>query len=152
MAHTCNNHDFCIDKALLQAEAACIIKKARLTPTRKRVLELIWSSHKAHKAYDILEVLSKEDSSAKPPTVYRALDFLLEMGLIHKIESLNAYVGCPHPEDDSTHQFLICEKCGNVDEIYDAEINKKLNALCLKNHFKQNNKVIEIKGLCKNCI
>ena len=149
--NNCKHHDQCTDQALLQAETACTQKKGRLTPTRKRVLELIWSSHKAHKAYDILDILSKEDKSAKPPTVYRALDFLMEMGLIHKIESLNAYVGCPHPEDDYSHQFLICEKCGHVDELHNTDINKKLNALCLENNFKQNNKVIEIKGICQNC-
>ena len=94
-----HDHRVCVKDALEQATAICAKRGARLTPIRRRVLELIWASHKPSGAYDILEALSQESRGKRiaPPTVYRALDFLLEQGLIHRLESLNAFIGCPHP-------------------------------------------------------
>lgn len=102
---TCSSHKTCIKSALKHAEDICVQSGVRLTKQRKQVLELIWQNHKSHKAYDILEKMAALDKSAKPPTVYRALDFLQEQGLVHKIQSLNAYVGCPHPDQNHSHQY-----------------------------------------------
>ena len=93
-----HDHRRCVADALDKAEALCSDRGARLTKLRCRVLELVWNSHAPIGAYDVLRRLSQEHQSAAPPTVYRALDFLLEQGLIHRIESLNAYIGCPVPE------------------------------------------------------
>ena len=93
-----------------------------MTPLRRRVLELVWNSHRPVGAYAILDDLREGDKAAAPPTVYRALDFLMEQGLIHRIESLNAFVGCDHPEDRHVSQFLICAHCGAAVEIDDRGI------------------------------
>ncbi len=148
---TCNHHKTCINTALKQAESLCAQSGARLTKQRKQVLELIWQNHKAHKAYDILEQMAAVDPSAKPPTVYRALDFLQEQGLVHKIHSLNAYVGCPHPEHSTGHQFLICEKCGTVDDIHDNTVSTALTHTAHSNKFKANRQVVEVFGVCAKC-
>jgi Fur family zinc uptake transcriptional regulator len=93
-----HDHSHCVHSALSEADTLCAQKGLRLTALRRRVLELVWQSHKPLGAYDILAVLSEQDGRrAAPPTVYRALDFLLENGLVHRISSLNAFVGCVHP-------------------------------------------------------
>ena len=84
----CSDHNLCIDAALTEAQKICDQKNIRFTDLRRTVLKIIWQNHKAIKAYDILDQISGMDFSAKPPTVYRALDFLLENGFIHKINSL----------------------------------------------------------------
>ncbi len=84
-----------VDEALNEAEAVCEARGARLTKIRRKVLSLMLEHREPAKAYDLLQRLDGE-GAAKPPTVYRALEFLLEMGLAHKIESLNAYVACGH--------------------------------------------------------
>ena len=93
-----HDHSHCVTHALGEAESLCTKSGVRLTDLRRRVLELVWQSHKPLGAYDILAVLSEQDGRrAAPPTVYRALDFLLENGLVHRIASLNAFIGCNHP-------------------------------------------------------
>ena len=92
-------------------------KGVRFTPLRRRVLELVWSSHKPVGAYALLDQLRNEDLGSAPPTVYRALDFLIENGLIHRIERMNAFVGCSHPGEAHRGFFLICGDCGNAEEL-----------------------------------
>src|ERR687898_2881620 len=113
---TDHDHAACIDAALDRAAELCARRGARLTRLRRRVLELVWQGHSAVKAYDLLEMLAREDRSARPPTIYRALDFLMAHGLVHRLESLNAYIGCPQPEASHEGQFLICNSCGHVSE------------------------------------
>src|SRR5919204_1424092 len=92
-----HDHDSCIDRALDRAAQLCEERGARLTALRREVLALVWRGHEPVGAYAILEALRRSHPGAAPPTVYRALDFLIEHGLIHRIESLNAYVGCSRP-------------------------------------------------------
>jgi len=150
--HQHHNHEHCVDNALEIADTICAQNGLRFTKIRRRVLELVWNSHQAIKAYDILELLQQEDASAKPPTAYRALDFLLEHGFIHRIESLNAYIGCPNPEHIHDFQLLICNQCGQVDEITDPDLMIKLQAYAESSDFKLMSQVIELKGLCKKCV
>ena len=89
-----HDHDACVDDAMARAEAICGAQGARLTPMRRRVLELVWNGHRPRGAYDILEDLASDGKKPAPLTVYRALDFLVEQGLVHRLESLNAFVGC----------------------------------------------------------
>jgi len=146
-----HKHSTCVAEALKVAEFTCGVRGNRLTPVRQSVLKLIWGNHEPVKAYDILQDLQKEQKRASPPTVYRALNFLLQEGLIHKIESMNAYVGCGKPGHSDSGQFLICNDCGDIAELYDP----KLVALIAKNAnqigFEIKNQVIEIKGSCSNC-
>jgi len=107
--HECQNHKICSDDAIKKAEFICEDKSLRFTEIRKFIFKLIWKSHKPSKAYDLLSKISKMNYSAKPPTVYRALDFLLDNGFIHKINSLNAYIGCSHPLKHNECYFMICK-------------------------------------------
>ena len=103
----CQDHEVCIERAMREAESICQEKGLRFTELRREVLKLVWASHVPVKAYDILENLKGKEWSAKPPTVYRALDFLLETGLVHKLDSINAYIGRSHPREKNASYFLI---------------------------------------------
>ena len=105
-----HDHGACVDDAMAAAEARCAASDLRLTPIRRRVLELLLAEHRALGAYDILGHLSAEGLGAQPPVAYRALDFLVKAGLAHRIEALNAYIACSHVGADHTPAFLICRK------------------------------------------
>ena len=144
-------HNECIHSALANAEKICAQKGLRLTQLRKRVLELIWESHGPVKAYDILDKLGDNKASAKPPTVYRSLDFLTENGLVHKLNSLNAYVGCSHPAKTHACYFLICDQCREVKECCNQLLTKAINTTSVDNNFKVSSVTLEIEGLCEHC-
>ena len=149
--HSGHMHRRCTNSALLAAEQACHSRGVRLTKSRRRVLELVWGSHEPVKAYDILDTLRDERSGSAPPTVYRALDFLQAEGMVHKIESLNAYVGCGAPDQDHSSQFLICHSCGAAAELNDVDIKKLIIDKAAHLGFKIDKEVIEIKGICAQC-
>lgn len=151
MAHTHHDHSICIDDALAEAERVCAEHGSRFTDLRRRILKMIWQGHKAVKAYDLLDQLATEGGSAKPPTVYRALDFLMEEGLVHKIESLNAYIGCPHPGDDHISQFLICDKCENVREVTSHALGEAVVGAAKDAGFKIRRQTLELHGVCADC-
>jgi len=134
-----------------KAQLLCADLGVRLTPIRKRVLELVWSNHKAIKAYDILNQLDTKDGSLTPPTVYRALDFLVEQGLVHKIESLNGFIGCTHPLNKHGCQFLICTKCGDVSEFCDEEVTDLIKKNAKHSGFSLTRHMLEVYGVCANC-
>lgn len=134
-----------------QAEQLCQTSGLRLTPTRKRVLELIADMPGGAKAYDILDLLTRENPSARPPTIYRALDFLMAHGFIHRIESLNAYVSCSCPHHVQAFQLLICDECGDVQEVHDHSINIHLDRVAEDFGFATRRKTIELHGLCNAC-
>lgn len=146
-----HEHSYCIKSAISRAEQICEEKSVRLTKLRKQVLELIWQSHAPVKAYDVLEQMRDGEFSSAPPTVYRALDFLQENGLVHKIESLNAYYGCSSNDLQHSPQFLICEDCGNVAEINQSNIENSINRIAKEQGFTIKEQVIEIKGQCSFC-
>ena len=114
-----HDHADCVEAALGDAERLCAHRGARLTMLRRRVLERVWRSHAPVGAYDILDTLRTGSRRAAPPTVYRALAFLIEHGLVHRLESRNAYVGCAMPAVPHSGQFLICHDCGSVGELAD---------------------------------
>ena len=152
MPHDHNHdHSFCIDDAIERAVAICEERGVRFTELRKTVLGLVWRGHESVKAYDLLDQLAGLGGSAKPPTVYRALEFLMEQGLVHKIESLNAYVGCPHPGEDHVSQFFICDSCGHVEEVNIPNLEVLINEQALKGGFKIYRQTVEIRGQCKGC-
>ena len=146
-----HDHQGCINKALAVAERLCEERGVRFTPLRRRVLELIWSNHESVKAYDLLDTLKAFDKSAKPATVYRTLDFLLEQGLIHRIESLNAFVGCRQPERRHELLLLICERCHTVDERPALELIDAATREIRKAHFLPQHQSYEVRGLCASC-
>jgi Fur family zinc uptake transcriptional regulator len=146
-----HKHQECLQSAIDAAKKHCDAAGIRLTPIRLRVLELVWQNHEPVKAYDILDKLKQAKSSSAPPTVYRALDFLQDEGLVHKIESLNAYVGCGNPKDVHKGQFFICHDCGSVAELDDDEIRDLLQKKAKLFGFEINDEMVEIKGYCQEC-
>ncbi|HYH17341.1 MAG TPA: Fur family transcriptional regulator [Azospirillum sp.] len=147
-----HDHDTCIADALTRADALCAARGARLTSLRRRVLELVWTSHKPRGAYAILDDLSQQGGKpAAPLTVYRALEFLVEQGLVHRIESLNAYVGCTTPGGAHTGQFLVCEGCGTAVEIDDPSIRDAIQAGAAGRGFRVRRPTVEVRGLCSDC-
>jgi Fur family zinc uptake transcriptional regulator len=110
-----HGHD--LSHALSDADARCIRAGERMTAPRRRALELLLEAGKPMKAYDLIDVFGGDGKPAKPPTVYRALDFLSKLGLAHRIESLNAYVACEVGERSHAAAFLICDCCGATEEI-----------------------------------
>lgn len=149
----CASHDHlqCIDQALSKARLLCQRQRARLTPVRERVLELIWQSHKPLGAYQILERLAQDGFNSAPPTVYRALEFLLEQGLAHRITSLNAFIGCCHPEHCNQGCFLICRKCGSAQELALDALSSQLKQIAAAENFLLEAQILELSGLCPDC-
>ncbi len=146
-----HDHRNCVGAALDRAEAVCRGRGARLTALRRRVLELVWGGHKPVGAYDILDSLRDERRKAAPPTVYRALEFLMEQRLVHRIESLNAFVGCPAPETSHAGQFLICNSCGLAVELDDARIGAAIADSAGKAGFTVKRRIVEVEGVCPHC-
>ncbi len=139
-----------------QAAETCARHGARLTEIRRRVLALIIESRGPLGAYALLDKLKAERANATPVTVYRALDFLLENGLIHKIERLNAFIACTD-QGDHTHQhvhaaqFLICRTCGTVAELEDPSIAEAISHAAGRTGFRPVHATIEVEGLCGAC-
>lgn len=148
-----SHHQHCIDRALQSAEEVCAQRGVRLTPLRKRILELVWQSHKPLGAYDILDQLSREDGRrAAPPTVYRGLDFLLNNGLVHRLASLNAYIGCSHPEIPHAGYFMLCKQCQNAYELAQhTAIDSAISAEAQQMGFVVDTQMVEIFGTCAAC-
>lgn len=146
-----HDHVRCVADALSEAARLCRDRGARLTPLRTRVLEIVWQSHKPLGAYDILAVLGDEGRSAAPPTVYRALEFLLEQGLVHRLSSLNAFVGCSRPGHTGSGQFLICRSCGNAAELNDSGVERAITRSAASQGFEINQHTVEVSGVCPEC-
>lgn len=146
-----HDYQYCVDKALKCAARLCVERGVRFTPLRRRVLELVCSNHEAVKAYDLLEALRAFDRSAKPATVYRALDFLLEQGFIHRIESLNAFVGCSDFEHQHELLLLICDRCHRVEERPAATVMNAVAEEISAAGFHVRYKALEVHGLCASC-
>ncbi|MCF7200526.1 zinc uptake transcriptional repressor Zur [Pseudomonas oligotrophica] len=152
LACTPHDHARCVSSALAEADHLCQRQGVRLTALRKRVLELVWQSHRPLGAYDILAALSEQDGRrAAPPTVYRALDFLLENGLVHRIASLNAFIGCSHPEHPHQGQFLICRQCHTAIELEQPSIAQAIEAAAATVAFSVEAQTVEVVGLCAPC-
>jgi Fur family zinc uptake transcriptional regulator len=140
------------EEILQSAERACKRAGLRLTDIRRQVLSLIAQDPRPIKAYDLMAQLGGERGRpAAPPTIYRALEFLLEHGFIHRIESLNAYVTCPHPTTSHRSQFLICDRCQRTIELEDSDLSRRLGERAAAQGFKPMRELIEIHGICREC-
>ncbi|MFP8968025.1 Fur family transcriptional regulator [Pokkaliibacter sp. CJK22405] len=148
---TPHNHQRCIDGALNTAKQLCHDRGVRFTPIRERVLELIWQSHKPLGAYELLPQLAADGFNSAPPTVYRALDFLQEQGLVHRIASLNAFIGCNSPAHQHTGYFFLCSNCGAALEIASDVIETAIQQQADKQSFKVEHQTLEVVGLCPAC-
>ncbi|MGH8223092.1 MAG: Fur family transcriptional regulator [Woeseiaceae bacterium] len=146
-----HDHSDCVEQALATAERLCRERGLRFTRLRRRVLELVWQSHKPVGAYELLASLNREGRKAAPPTVYRALDFLIEAELVHRLDSLNAFIGCADPSNSHAGQFLICRECRSVAELDDADIDAVVARKAAGLGFTAVHQILEIQGLCRYC-
>jgi Fur family transcriptional regulator, zinc uptake regulator len=140
-----------IETLLNRADRICETRGARLTDLRRQVLGLILERPAPTGAYDLLERLRETRNGAAPPTVYRALDFLQEQGLVHKLERLSAFVGCVTHDSDHAAQFLICRSCGRVIELEDQKLAHALNDAARRRGFTVGKATIEAEGQCAAC-
>lgn len=146
-----HDHRQCVRSALAEAAALCTSRSARLTALRREVLAVVWQSHRPLGAYDILEQLRARGRRAAPPTVYRALEFLLAHGLVHRVESRNAFVGCTRPGHGGSGQLLICETCGAAAELNDPKVTAAIARRAASHGFRAREQTIEVRGLCPDC-
>ncbi len=151
-AYEHHDHHQCIDEALMAARTVCKKNGVRLTALREQVLTKLWRSHKPLGAYAILELLASEGQGhPAPPTVYRALEFLQENGLAHRLASLNAYIGCDAPGRAHNSQFLICRHCQVTVEVASDTISSALQSCAERRDFAIHHSSVEIVGDCPNC-
>jgi Fur family transcriptional regulator, zinc uptake regulator len=147
-----HDHGRCAADALHHAERVCEQRAQKFTPIRRHVLQALLSSHRPLGAYEVIDELAKSMPRPAPITVYRALDFLMENGLVHRIESRNAFLACAHDHDAAAMvAFLICEHCGSVGEIPAAPVAQSLNAAARATGFTPKLSVVEITGTCAHC-
>src|SRR3954470_21462034 len=146
-----HDHGLCAATALTRAETLCAARGARLTDVRRKVLGLVWQSHTPVGAYALLSQMNARGGRVAPIAVYRALEFLMEQGLVHRIASLNAYVGCAHAGRDHAAQFLICRNCGTAAELESAPLRKALARAVSDRDFAVDQQIVEISGLCAHC-
>ena len=147
-----HDHDRCTADALTHAETLCAQRAQRLTPIRRQVLAALLESHKPLGAYEIIDRTATDGARPAPITIYRALDFLRENGLVHRIESRNAFIACvnKHASGDLV-VFLLCERCGEVGEASSAAIADQLKTAARAAGFTPKTPVIEITGICAHC-
>ncbi|WP_171103789.1 MULTISPECIES: transcriptional repressor [unclassified Ruegeria] len=146
-----HDHKACVATALASAEARCKQDGLRLTDVRRKVLEMLLQEHRALGAYAILDRLREEGFGSQPPVAYRALDFLVQNGFVHKIERLNAFVACSHPGATHSPAFMICRKCDAVAEAQSAPAKGALGAAARAAGFEIERTVVEAEGLCPDC-
>ena len=140
------------DAYVQEVERACEARGLNLTPIRAHALRLIADAGLPVKAYELLDRMRTTHEGAAPPTVYRALDFLLEHGFIHKLSSINAYVACHHPGGEAhAVPFLICDTCHSETELEDDSIVSSLDASARALGFAPQAQTLEVHGVCANC-
>jgi len=143
-----HDHAHCVRSALSAADAACLAGGLRLTPVRRRTLEILLEAHEALGAYDVLARLDADGFGSKPPVAYRALSFLVDAGLAHRIERLNAFVACARPGAAHDPAFLICSSCGTVAE---GEAQGAMETSAAATGFRIERTVLEAEGVCPAC-
>ncbi len=146
-----HDHENCVESGLSNAEKRCSEEGLRLTPVRRKVLEMLLQEHRALGAYAILDRLREEGFGSQPPVAYRALDFLVDNGFVHKIERLNAFVACSHPGAVHSPAFMICRKCDMVAEAQTAPAKSLLAAAARAAGFEIERTVVEAEGICPDC-
>lgn len=141
-----------VDDALAVAEALCAERGKRFTPIRRKVLELLLRHQRSLKAYELLDEIREVHPNATPPTVYRALDFLLEEGLVHKVDSLNTFMACGDAAGAPHNLLVVCTGCGAVAEIHDDIVRNRLANRIERAGFRLAGQEMEVKALCQACL
>ncbi len=150
-AFTVHDHRRCTHIGLARADALTSLTGARLTPVRRRTLEILLEAHRAIGAYEVLDRLAAEGLGKQPPVAYRALEFLVEQGLAHRIEGQNAFIACSQPGTDHSPAFLLCRACDAVAEAAAAPVRAALDAAAAPLGFRIERSSVEAVGLCPAC-
>lgn len=151
IAFHAHDHSCCEGGVLAHADARAREAGLRLTPVRRKALEILLENHRAMGAYDVLERLAADGFGDQPPVAYRALDFLVENGLAHRIRRLNAYAACMHPQTDHAPVFMICRECDAVAEAVAQDVRASVQAVARAAEFSVERVNVEVLGLCPNC-
>ena len=146
-----HNHRQCRTGGMKEVQAFCKAEGLRLTPVRARVMEILLESHKALGAYDILERLNADNLGSQPPVVYRALDFLVLHGFVHKLERLNAFAACCQPDMGHEPMFLICQSCKRVAETPLEKLAPSIDRAAALKGFQVTSRMVEVIGVCPSC-
>ena len=134
------------------AEARCAAADERLTPARLAAYAELLASGRPVSAYELIALLEdRQQRKIAPPTVYRHLDFLMRVGLVHRLESTQSYLPCDHPEHTHESRYLICSSCGRAEEVESKSLESLLHKIADQRGFQPENNVVEIKGLCERC-
>jgi Fur family zinc uptake transcriptional regulator len=131
----------------------CDSISSKFTSLRRRILYILWSTNKPLKAYEILEELVNTIQNAQAPTVYRVLDYFVSAGIVHKIESIQSYTLCHEPHKKLPSEILmVCDQCHGVQEVYNKPLHILVKKVSEEQQFSIGQDVIELRGLCKNCM
>lgn len=149
--HT-HDHSACAGDVLRKAEDICAANGARLTPVRRRTLEILLEEHRAMGAYDVLERLSQDGFGSQPPVAYRALEFLVDQGLAHRIRRLNAFTACSEPGDQHAPVFFICQDCKSVAELPEDSLRNQIKDAGQALGFIVERANVEAVGTCPACV
>lgn len=147
-----HDHTACVADGLSAAETRCAQDGLRFTPVRRKVLEILLQEHRALGAYVILDRLRDDGFGSQPPVAYRALDFLVTHGLAHKIERLNAFIACAHPDESHAPAFMICRLCDSVAEAQSGQTSSALGDAARAAGFQIERTVVEAEGICPACV
>jgi Fur family zinc uptake transcriptional regulator len=150
--NSCSKHNICVENAINNAENLLAAKNIKLTLLRRKILELIWQNQEPVKAYDLIEKLRAENILTKPVTLYRILDVFLNHSLLHKVESENSYIGCSKPALKNNCYFFICTKCNKIKERFDEKVTQAIYNSCKAENFTPTKIMLEIKGMCSDCL
>ena len=151
LAFAAHDHALCAADVMARAKGLALASGARMTPVRLRVLEILLEDHRALGAYDVLQRLAAEGFGNQPPVAYRALEFLVEQGLAHRIQRLNAFAACMHPGEAHAPVFLICRVCNTVAEAPADPVHTALEAAAGSLGFVIERSTVEALGLCPAC-
>jgi Fur family zinc uptake transcriptional regulator len=147
-----HDHGSCVETAIARARQVCACKDIRLTPLREAVLRVLTGSHKALGAYEIIEQMNAQGRRLAPISVYRIIDILLEAGLVHRLESKNAYFAClARHEENASIVILLCEGCNRVAEADASRAWDAIKTITQDNEFSISATVLEIQGQCADC-
>ncbi|WP_136442781.1 Fur family transcriptional regulator [Pacificoceanicola onchidii] len=147
-----HDHDTCIASGLETARKACAEQGLQLTKVREKALAVLLAEHRAMGAYEVLEHLRDAGLGSQPPVAYRALDFLVKHGFVHRIEQLNAFIACAHPGENHAPIFLICRACSAVAEAPGIAARDAVRDAALAHGFKAERILIEVEGQCPQCL
>ena len=136
---------------LSELEAICRQRGGRMTRQRRAVLAVLLAERRPLSAYELRDMLLPEDAAITPASVYRCLDFLVEHGLVHRLETTRAFIACDHPDHPHAVQFLICRQCGAVVEAEDTRVAAAADSLGQRLGFVLDQRTVELTGVCATC-